>query len=106
MTTQETFPTNRLNETYPLYTEDNSPVWHTGFILRVIPKEVAQTPEDRVIPIRVFYCPKTGKILSHLIPEEIRGDYEAYSMNDLATPPPTTTSYNEETPEIDYLSWD
>lgn len=61
-----------LNSTQGLKTEDGSSVFQQGIILRKISKFITGTSEDALMPIPVFYDPKTGKIVVDSVPKELR----------------------------------
>ena len=47
-------------------------VWQQGFVIRKVSKFITGTSEDAVMPIPVFYDPKTGEILQDTLPKELR----------------------------------
>ena len=53
-------------------------VFAQGFILRTVSKFVANTEEDAVLPIPVFYEPQTGRILKDSVPAELQDEYKGY----------------------------
>jgi nucleoid-associated protein YejK len=63
-----------LNSTQGLKTEDGSSVFQQGIILRKISKFITGTSEDALMPIPVFYDPKTGKIVVDSVPKELRDE--------------------------------
>ena len=63
-----------LNNTQGLKTEDGSSVFQQGIILRKISKFITGTSEDALMPIPVFYDPKTGKIVVDSFPKELRDE--------------------------------
>lgn len=63
-----------LNNTQGLKTEDGSSVFQQGIILRKISKFITGTSEDALMPIPVFYDPKTGKIVVDSVPKELRDE--------------------------------
>jgi hypothetical protein len=67
-----------LKSTIGLTTEDGSPVWQEGVLLRKVSKIIAGTPEDAIVPIPVFFDPKTGKMLSGMVPKDLREEYADY----------------------------
>lgn len=66
-----------LKATTPFVSEDGNHVFSEGIILRKISKFLAGTAEDGLIPIPVFIDNKTGKIVTELLPKELRAEYEA-----------------------------
>ena len=57
---------------------DGNQVFYEATVLRKISKFLTGTSEDAVIPIPVFVN-KEGKILTELLPREIREEYEEYN---------------------------
>jgi hypothetical protein len=53
-------------------------LWAT-LVLRKASKFLVGTSEDAVIPIPVVIDVKTGKILTELLPKELREEYEEYN---------------------------
>ena len=53
---------------------DNGIIWQQGYLLRKVSKFVANTTEDAVMPIPVFYDPETGKVLIDTVPKELRDE--------------------------------
>jgi hypothetical protein len=54
-------------------------------VLRKVSKFVAGTKEDAIIPIPVFVDYKTGKILTELMPKELRDEYQEIYDKENAT---------------------
>jgi hypothetical protein len=67
-----------LKATTGLHTENGSPVWQEGVILRKVSKFIAGTPEDAIVPIPVFFDPETGKMLEGMVPKDLREEYANY----------------------------
>ena len=65
-----------LSKTTSIETENGGKLFQQGFILRKVSRFIANSPEDAVMPIPVFYDPDTGKILGQGLPPEIRGEYD------------------------------
>ena len=53
-------------------------VFAQGFILRTVSKFVANTEEDAVLPIPVFYEPSSGLILADSIPDPLKEEYKDF----------------------------
>lgn len=51
-----------------------------GFVLRKVSKFVTGQSEDGVIPIPVFYCKTTGRIIKDTLPSDIRDEYDEWSI--------------------------
>jgi hypothetical protein len=64
-----------LSKTTSIDTPSGGKVWQQGVILRKVSKFVAGTSDDAVIPIPIFYDPKTGDILESTLPRELREEY-------------------------------
>ena len=64
-----------LNKTTPIDTPSGDKIWHTGMVLRKVSKFVTGTAEDAIVPITVFYDPKTNEILGDTLPQELRKEY-------------------------------
>ena len=47
-----------------------------GALLRKVSKFVTGTDSDAIMPIPVFYDPKTNKILEDSMPKELREEYK------------------------------
>ena len=57
---------------------DGNVLFQPGFILRKVSKFIAGTEEDAIIPIQVFFDPKTNKIVEQMLPKELRDEYTDY----------------------------
>jgi hypothetical protein len=68
-----------ITQTTPIASEDGNQVFTEAVVLRKLSKFLAGTSEDAVIPIPVFVDTKTGKILTEMLPKEIRAEYEEYN---------------------------
>ena len=53
-------------------------IFQQGFILRKVSKFVANTSDDAILPIPVFYDQSSGKILADSIPENLREEYKDF----------------------------
>ena len=51
-------------------------IFQQGVLLRNVSKFVAGTDEDAVMPIPVFFCPDTKKLVGLTLPPEIRDEYK------------------------------
>ena len=69
-----------LKNTTSVETPDGGVIFQ-GVILRKVSKFVAGTAEDGVMPIPVFFDPKSGKILVDTLPPELRDEYKDYIMD-------------------------
>ena len=68
-----------IKQTTPVESVDGNQVFQEAVVLRKASKFLVGTSEDAVIPIPVFIDVKTGKILTELLPREIREEYEEYN---------------------------
>lgn len=68
-----------INQTTPIESVDGNQVFQEAVVLRKASKFLVGTSEDAVIPIPVFIDVKTGKILTELMPRELREEYEEYN---------------------------
>jgi len=67
-----------IKQSTPITDDDGNQVFYEATVLRKISKFLTGTSEDAVIPIPVFVT-KEGKILTELLPREIREEYEEYN---------------------------
>ena len=67
-----------IKQPTPITDDDGNQVFYEATVLRKISKFLTGTSEDAVIPIPVFVN-KEGKILTELLPREIREEYEEYN---------------------------
>ena len=68
-----------IKQTTPIESAEGNQVFQEAVVLRKASKFLVGTSEDAVIPIPVFIDVKTGKILTELMPREIREEYEEYN---------------------------
>jgi len=68
-----------ITQTTPIVSEDGNQVFQEAVVLRKASKFLVGTKEDAVIPISVFVDVKTGKILTELLPKDLREEYEKYN---------------------------
>ena len=61
-----------LSKTTPILTPSGDKIWAQGYILRKVSKFITGTSDDNVLPIQVFYDPKTGEILKEGLPSELK----------------------------------
>ena len=67
-----------IKQSTPITDDDGNQVFYEATVLRKISKFLTGTSEDAIIPIPVFVN-KEGKILTELLPREIREEYEEYN---------------------------
>jgi hypothetical protein len=68
-----------ITQSTPMTSADGNQVFQEAVVLRKISKFLTGTSEDAVIPIPVFIDVKTGKILTEMLPKELRTEYEEYN---------------------------
>ena len=68
-----------IKQTTPIESAEGNQVFQEATVLRKASKFLVGTSEDAVIPIPVFIDVKTGKILTELLPKELREEYEEYN---------------------------
>lgn len=68
-----------IKQTVPVESVDGNQVFQEAVVLRKASKFLVGTSEDAIIPISVFIDVKTGKILTELMPTELREEYEEYN---------------------------
>ena len=67
-----------IKQSMPITDDDGNQVFFEATVLRKVSKFLTGTSEDAVIPIPVFVN-KDGKILTSLLPKELRDEYEEYN---------------------------
>lgn len=73
-------PNINLKATTAILSEDGNAIFGQGFILRKVSKFVIGSTEDAVLPIPVFYDLKTGKIMTEMLPKELRDEFSGKTM--------------------------
>tara|TARA_R110002153_G_scaffold40084_1_gene114926 strand:+ start:315 stop:560 length:246 start_codon:yes stop_codon:yes gene_type:complete len=66
----------KLEDTTPFTTPEGNKIFQQGVLIRSVSKFVAGTDEDAVMPIPIFFCPDTKKIVGLTLPPEIRDEYK------------------------------
>ena len=69
-------PNVKLEDTTSFETPDGNKIFQQGVLLRKVSKFVAGTDEDAVMPIPVFFCPDSKKLVGLPLPPEIRDEYK------------------------------
>ena len=69
-------PQVKLEDTTSFVTPEGSKIFQQGVLLRSVSKFIAGTNEDAVMPIPVFFCPDTKKMVGLTLPPEIREEYK------------------------------
>lgn len=76
MEQQQSQPNIDLKSTTGIETPEGNKIFNQGVILRKVSKFVVGAKEDAVMPIPVFYDPKTNLILESTIPADLRDEYK------------------------------
>jgi hypothetical protein len=69
-------PNVKLEDTTSFETPEGNKIFQQGVLLRKVSKFVAGTDEDAVMPIPVFFCPDSKKLVGLTLPPEIREEYK------------------------------
>ena len=69
-------PPVKLEDTTSFVSPNGNKIFQQGVLLRSVSKFVAGTDEDAVMPIPVFFCPDTKKLVGLTLPPEIREEYK------------------------------
>ena len=69
-------PPVKLEDKTVFVSPEGNKIFQQGVLLRSVSKFVAGTDEDAVMPIPVFFCPDTKKIVGLTLPPEIREEYK------------------------------
>ncbi len=64
-----------LKATTAVVNQEGHHVFQEGVVLRKVSRFVIGAQEDGIIPVPVFFDPKTGKILIELLHPELRAEY-------------------------------
>lgn len=69
-----------LSATTAIKVDEGAGIMQQGFLLRKVSKFVANTSDDAILPIPVFYDTATGKIVIDSIPEPLREEYKEFTF--------------------------
>ena len=69
-----------VKNTTIIQTPEGGVVFQQGVLLRKVSKFVVGADEDALMPIPIFFDPKTGKILEATVPAELREEYKDYTL--------------------------
>ena len=69
-------PNVKLEDTTSFTTPEGNKIFQQGVLIRSVSKFVAGTDEDAVMPIPVFFCPDSKKLVGLTLPPEIRDEYK------------------------------
>ena len=67
-----------LSKTTVVNTPDGGVLFQQGIILRKASKFLTNSKEDMILPIMVFFDPKTGKIIEDTVPQELRTELKDF----------------------------
>jgi len=67
-----------ISQSTPIIDDNGNQIFFEATVLRKISKFLTGTPDDAIVPIQVFVN-KEGKILTSLLPKELRQEYEEYN---------------------------
>jgi hypothetical protein len=70
-----------IKTTTPFTSEDGNQLLVEGVVMRKISRFLTGQTEDGIIPIPVFYDPKTFKIAIDLLPKDLREEYVKYNQD-------------------------
>mgnify|MGYP006340237807 FL=1 len=70
-----------LKQTTPVTSSSGNPVFRDGIILRRVSKFLIASEKDGIVPVACFYDPKSGEILTEMLPKELREEYETYNKS-------------------------
>ena len=66
----------KLEDTTSFTSPEGNKIFQQGVLIRSVSKFIAGTDEDAVMPIPIFFCPDTKKIVGLTLPPEIRDEYK------------------------------
>ncbi len=78
MNTQQ--PEIVFKSTTPVEGFDGGQLFKQGFLMRSVSKFITGGTEDALLPIPVFYCKDSNKILLASIPTELREEYKEIGL--------------------------
>ena len=64
-----------IKNTKAITSPEGNQVFAEGVILRKVSRFISGTSEDGVIPVPCFYDVATGKVLTELLPKELRAEF-------------------------------
>jgi len=96
-----TNPNLDFSKTEPLETYSGEILWQSGYIIRKVPKEVSGLDQETIVPIQVFYDPKTGKILDNTLPPNIREEITGQKFTTVNFENPTS----KQSPDSNQFQW-
>jgi|TARA_R110001592_G_scaffold229881_1_gene486544 hypothetical protein len=93
-----------FSRTEPLETWSGEILWQSGYIIRKVPKEVSGLDQETIVPIQVFYDPKTGRILDNTLPPSIREEITGQTIDTVNFVPNTTSPQKDQSKESE-INW-
>ena len=69
-----------LKSTTSFETPEGKKIFQQGVLLRKVSKFVAGTDEDAIMPIPVFFEPKTGKLVADTLHPDLKEEYKNDSI--------------------------
>ena len=72
-----------IKNTKAITSPEGNQVFAEGVILHKVSRFVTGTSEDGVIPVPCFYDVVTGKVLTELLPKELRTEFEEESDDNI-----------------------
>jgi hypothetical protein len=64
-----------LSKTTAIDTPSGGKIWQQGMILRKVSKFITGTSDDAIVPIPVFFDPKTQEIFEGTLPQQLKEEY-------------------------------
>ena len=77
---QQQQPKIDFASTTPIEGFDGGVLFKQGFLMRKVSKFITGGAEDALLPIPVFYCIDSKKIILDSIPTELRSQYEDIAL--------------------------
>lgn len=65
-----------ITKSTPIKTKEGEQIWQQGYILRKFNKFIIGSDEDQIVPIPIFYDPKTGEICKEGMPSHMNFLFE------------------------------
>ena len=77
---QPQMPNIELSNTQGLVNDDGGSLFLQGVIIRTVSRFLMGTDEDAMMPIPVFVCSESGKIVGEGLPPELREEYKDQTL--------------------------
>ena len=78
--TQQQAPNIDFAATTSIEGFDGGKLFGQAFVLRKVSKFISHTTEDAILPIPVFYCLDSKKIITESLPKELREEYKDIAL--------------------------